>query len=256
MKSWTDRTLTCLDRVSRMRCLFCFKLTDCYVTDQPSAQCLLRHKLCDGRSDCAADSDERSVGFGFKCLLNSSSNPTNCIVPQTMVHDDVTDCKERLDVCQRDGRWRYGVTMACFSITEHGDCHRCFRCIDNSMTIADKQVCDGTVDCPDLSDECLCGTRDRIDICDDICDPYDVRSNCTGGRRDYSWFALKLTSAMYRDNKLWQTRSANYIFTSLRRISQLWRHARWIDRREVLQRRKAADRRHYALLARGVCTPS
>ena len=33
---------------------------------------------------------------------------------------------------------------------------RCFECLDSSIVIPVSRVCDGLVDCPDLSDECLC----------------------------------------------------------------------------------------------------
>ena len=33
---------------------------------------------------------------------------------------------------------------------------RCFECLDSSIVIPVSRVCDEFVDCPDLSDECLC----------------------------------------------------------------------------------------------------
>ena len=36
------------------------------------------------------------------------------------------------------------------------DTSKCFMCLDNSMIIPSNKVCDGEVDCTDLSDECMC----------------------------------------------------------------------------------------------------
>ena len=44
---------------------------------------------------------------------------------------------------------------------------RCFQCLNSSMIIPLSRVCDGLVDCPDLSDECLC-EENYPSICDHI----------------------------------------------------------------------------------------
>lgn len=50
--------------------------------------------------------------------------------------------------------------------------YKCFRCLDRSKIIPASQLCDGIVQCQDLSDECLCQTKkgDKLlAICNDIC---------------------------------------------------------------------------------------
>lgn len=38
----------------------------------------------------------------------------------------------------------------------------CFRCLNASVTIPYEAVCDYVMDCPDLSDEMLCSSRDYL----------------------------------------------------------------------------------------------
>ena len=44
----------------------------------------------------------------------------------------------------------------------------CHKCISDNILIPTAKVCDGIVDCPDLSDECLCENSDNLQICADI----------------------------------------------------------------------------------------
>ena len=44
----------------------------------------------------------------------------------------------------------------------------CHKCISGNTLIPTAKVCDGIIDCPDLSDECLCENSDNLQICADM----------------------------------------------------------------------------------------
>ena len=46
--------------------------------------------------------------------------------------------------------------MTLCSYSNQLDTSKCFMCLDDSMIIPSNKVCDGEVDCTDLSDECMC----------------------------------------------------------------------------------------------------
>ncbi|XP_076812331.1 uncharacterized protein LOC143459189 isoform X2 [Clavelina lepadiformis] len=127
--------------------------------------CVERATLCDGNSckGCPED-DEWTSGAGFKCIRQGKL----CRLPQQLLWDGVQECDEGTDLCYlttrrsnidgRDIRFEHDVAF---------DHSLCFECLDRSMIIPRHGVCDGVIDCSDLSDECLCeGERPRI--CDDI----------------------------------------------------------------------------------------
>ncbi|CAK8675570.1 unnamed protein product [Clavelina lepadiformis] len=126
--------------------------------------CVERATLCDGNSckGCPED-DEWTSGAGFKCIRQGKL----CRLPQQLLWDGVQDCDRGNDLCYqasqsnidgRDIRFEHDVAF---------DHSLCFECLDRSMIIPRHGVCDGVIDCSDLSDECLCeGERPRI--CDDI----------------------------------------------------------------------------------------
>ena len=86
-------------------------------------------RFCDGFSDCADGSDEITSEPGFKC--------NKCILPQSNLHDDLAHCDQGLDFC----------------FNNNADC---FQCFDKRLYISFNQICDGVINCYDMSDECLC----------------------------------------------------------------------------------------------------
>ena len=127
--------------------------------------------FCDGLPHCPDGSDERVVGFGFKCVTKNSAfvNPvtSRCILPQKFLgrsnyHPSV--CRNGADQC--------------FVVREDGtnvfDVKACWTCLDGTI-IQRQQVCDSVFDCPDLSDECLC-IRDLTN--NGLCEPFLNNKNC------------------------------------------------------------------------------
>ena len=53
---------------------------------------------------------------------------------------------------------------------------KCFRCLDGKMIIATANVCDGVIDCSDMSDECMC-TAGAPAICSQVVISDEVTAN-------------------------------------------------------------------------------
>ena len=109
--------------------------------------------FCDGIPQCSDSSDEKYIGFGFKCVIDSSSFRTGlmssrCILPQKYLGRP----SDQVNIC-RDG------SDQCFFVLENGirvfNESSCWTCLDGTI-IQREQMCDNVFDCPDLSDECLC----------------------------------------------------------------------------------------------------
>ncbi|XP_076802491.1 uncharacterized protein LOC143446638 isoform X2 [Clavelina lepadiformis] len=108
---------------------------------------ILNQNFCNGKSDCSDGSDEVISKPGFKCSAKASA--ISCVLPQWNLYDNIPQCYDQSDLC-------FG---------EDGSFH-CFKCLDNHLIISPKQVCDGVIDCHDLSDECLCENTTAPDCVD------------------------------------------------------------------------------------------
>ncbi|XP_076799429.1 uncharacterized protein LOC143444168 isoform X2 [Clavelina lepadiformis] len=120
---------------------------------QGDASCRPRSTICDGNSCNGCDEDtEWTSGVGFKCVRNGKP----CLIPQQLLHDNVKDCDNGEDLCF--------IKSGSLSIL---DSSLCFQCFLGGVIIPRNKICDGIIDCPDLSDECLCqGNVPRI--CNDV----------------------------------------------------------------------------------------
>ena len=107
-----------------------------------SGELILESQFCDGISHCLDESDEKRKQPGFKC----SKGINACILPQRNLYDEVKHCTDGSDLC-----------------SESSD--SCFECFDKLLLISSKQVCDGIIDCYDLSDECLCHSKIHHSLC-------------------------------------------------------------------------------------------
>ncbi|CAK8685869.1 unnamed protein product [Clavelina lepadiformis] len=115
---------------------------ECTGNDNRIFQCtdqsiILDQNFCNGKEDCNGGTDEITSQPGFKCSAKFST--ILCVLPQWNLYDNIPQCYDNSDIC----------------FSSDGSFH-CFRCLDNRLIISPKQVCDGAIDCFDLSDECLC----------------------------------------------------------------------------------------------------
>jgi len=125
--------------------------------NDPTGKCIHRSFSCDSFMDCPNHGDDVTSVPGFKCHITASvgQKPKHCVVPQWSLFDDYSACDDKSDLCASNSS-------------------KCTRCIFSNLTISEKQVCDGIIDCPDLSDECPCSSllplsnRSR-QLCDRIC---------------------------------------------------------------------------------------
>ncbi|CAK8690274.1 unnamed protein product [Clavelina lepadiformis] len=119
----------CSENVTSVTCGDIFQCSD--------QSLILNQNFCNGNKDCKDGSDEIISQPGFKCSAKFST--ILCVLPQWNLYDDIPQCYDKSDLC----------------FSSDGSFH-CFKCLDNRLIISSKQVCDGVIDCFDLSDECLC----------------------------------------------------------------------------------------------------
>ena len=90
----------------------------------------------------------KEVMFGIKCKSSYRSIMNiHCTVPQPNIPSTKFCCENQED--------------RCFNNFEE---LTCFRCFDGTI-ILNNQVCDGTIDCQDLSDECTCESSRLKPLC-------------------------------------------------------------------------------------------
>ena len=121
----------------------CLKIgdADCGLVFQcASGGLIIAPDFCNSKQDCDDSSDEIRNQPGFRC------SQTSCVLPQRNLYDNVSHCLDESDLCFN------GKNI-------------CFECFDKLHWISRKQVCDGIIDCYDLSDECLCEANLNQHIC-------------------------------------------------------------------------------------------
>ncbi|XP_076812070.1 uncharacterized protein LOC143459012 [Clavelina lepadiformis] len=115
--------------------------------------CVERTTLCNGNEwDGCQEDDNWSSGAGFKCVRQGSV----CRLPHQLLQDEVQDCDQGDDLC---------FIFSPKSDEKSFNRSRCYKCLEGSMIIPRYRVCDGVIDCSDLSDECLCEEEVIPEIC-------------------------------------------------------------------------------------------
>jgi len=122
-----------------------------------TGKCIHRSYSCDDFMDCPNHGDDVTSVPGFKCHITASvgQKTQHCVVPQWSLFDEYSACDDKSDLCASNSS-------------------KCTRCVFSNLTISEKQICDGIIDCPDLSDECLCSTllpsyNQTKRVCENIC---------------------------------------------------------------------------------------
>ncbi|XP_026690896.2 uncharacterized protein LOC108949594 [Ciona intestinalis] len=154
--------------------------------------------FCNGKADCGDGSDEMYDVPGFKCRAKSEyfQLKQSCVLPQVNLYNNNSYCEDGSDNCFVDGKLK------------------CFRCLDGKLMISGKQVCDGVIDCYDLSDECLC--QDQT-LCDDVLGHF--RKSCHSNEIICNGVCMK-TSEVVCNNSIYCNDSLNNKFCMKSKMDQ------------------------------------
>nr|XP_039257079.1 low-density lipoprotein receptor-related protein 2-like isoform X3 [Styela clava] len=131
--------------------------------------CIPQSYACDGFRDCPAGKDNPQYLPGFECKKTVlGTKEEMCNIPQWTLYDNHTLCEDKSDLCFQNGSFN------------------CARCVSDNKIIARRQMCDGVIDCTDLSDECLCNSNrnntNLMKFCDSICyNAGNCENNCRTG---------------------------------------------------------------------------
>ncbi|XP_076817842.1 uncharacterized protein LOC143463285 [Clavelina lepadiformis] len=134
-----------------------------------TGKCINREYSCDQYRDCSDFSDDITSITGFKCESKVTADYSRyCVIPQWTLESSYSSCNDNSDICYRN------------------DTFQCARCLNNKTVIAPRQICDGVVDCPDLTDECLCFQyqhKQTNQVCERVCYGFDSNecSQCGPG---------------------------------------------------------------------------
>jgi len=141
-------------------------------------KCIHWSYSCDPYIDCINSTDDQKSLLGFKCSKKHDgldNKEKYCSIPRFNLMDEYSNCDDQSDRCYKNGTFM------------------CTTCLDKQTIIAHRQICDGIVDCPDLTDECLCGeatlaaTRTQR-LCSSVC--YDPGEEaCKHCERGEIWCA-------------------------------------------------------------------
>ena len=129
--------LLCSSKCSKNNATGCNSVLQC-----SNGELIFESQFCNGHTDCVDRSDEILNQPGFKCVQSDGA----CVLPQRNLYDNVAHCADGSDLCR-------------------GDNGSCFECLDKRLLISSLQVCNGVIDCYDLSDECLCDANLHSSIC-------------------------------------------------------------------------------------------
>ncbi|CAK8693025.1 unnamed protein product [Clavelina lepadiformis] len=134
-----------------------------------TGKCINWEYSCDQYRDCSDFSDDITSITGFKCESKVTADYSRyCVIPQWTLESSYSSCNDNSDICYRN------------------DTFQCARCLNNKIVIAPRQICDGVVDCPDLTDECVCFQyqhKQTNQVCERVCYGFDSNecSQCGPG---------------------------------------------------------------------------